>query len=85
MIYSVYEVNEDGSNTIEFFNERKDDANKYFKQRLAICDGIYKTWKKEKGINYCKWTNGKLSKEIFLRSNEFDNEKWLNDLKKNKE
>ena len=73
-IYCVYEVNEDGSNVIEFFNERRADAIKYYKQRMAFYDGIYAKWNKEVGVYYCKWTNGELSKELYLKTSEFDDE-----------
>ena len=82
-IYCVYEENEDGSNIIEFFNERREDAIKYFKERQAVCDGIYKGWKKENGVYYCKWTNGELSKELYLKISEFDDKEMISKLNNN--
>lgn len=84
-IYCVYEVNEDGSNVIEFFNERRAEAIKYYKQRLAFYDGLYAKWNKETGVYYCKWTNGELSKELYLKTEEFDDEEMLNKLKEYKD
>ncbi len=57
-IYSIEEEYSDGSSVTEFFNTRREDALKYLKQRASICDGLYKGWKKESGINSYKWSKG---------------------------
>ena len=65
-IYCVHEDNDDGTQTIEFFNTRREDAINFYKQRLAICEGIYKTWQKEKGVNCCKWRKCGKVKELYV-------------------
>lgn len=71
-IYCVNEENEDGSSIIEFFNTRREDAIRYYKQRLAICESIYKTWQKEKGVNYCRWSQGEKVKELYAKKVEVE-------------
>ena len=55
-LYYVHEENEKGEWVAEYFDTRKEDAIRYFKQRVAICDGQYRGWEKEKRENECRWS-----------------------------
>ena len=46
-LYYVHEENEKGEWVTEFFDTRKDDAFRYFKQKVAMFEGQYRRWEKE--------------------------------------